>query len=136
MRKMFLMLMATLIASTIGISVMAQTHTFAPGASNRLIEITGRIRDTQGHPVAALKISLRNWFGFDLGSAVTDENGVFDLRNVAPGRYHCNFRPLAENSLGQTVILDVPAHFMHMNLTVNRNPSAMARAQDTIVRLS
>jgi protocatechuate 3,4-dioxygenase beta subunit len=130
MRRLIFMLAATLVASTIGISVMAATHTFAPGVSTGLIEITGRIRDRRGQPVAALKISLRNWFGADLASAVTDENGIFDLRNVMPGRYHCNFRPLAENSHGETVIIDVPAHVLRMNLTVNRNPPAMARAHN------
>jgi carboxypeptidase family protein len=125
MRKLIIMLAATLVASTIGISVMAQTHTFAPGASS-LAEITGRIRDARGNPVAALKISLRNWFGADLTSAVTDDNGVYDLRNVIPGRYYFNFRPLAENSHGQTVIIDVPTHILHMDLTVTRNPPAMA----------
>jgi protocatechuate 3,4-dioxygenase beta subunit len=128
MKKLTIILAATLVASTIGISVMAESHTFAPTVSIRLIDITGKILDTRGHPVAALKISLRNWFGADLASTVTDESGVFDLRNVVPGRYYCNFRPLAENSRGETVILDVPAHILHMNLTANRNPPAMARA--------
>jgi hypothetical protein len=128
MRKFFRMLAATVIASTIGISVMAESHAFVPRMSIGMTEITGTIRDSRGHPVAALKISLRNWFGADLGSAVSDENGVFDLRNVAPGRYYFNFRPLAESSRGETVIIDVPAHLMRMNLTVNRNPPAMARA--------
>ncbi len=129
MRKFIRMLAATLVASMIGISVMAQTHAFAPVT---FTEITGKIRDTHGQPVAALKISLRDWFGTDLACAVTDQNGVYDLRHVIPGRYHFNFRPLAEDSLGETLIIDVPDHFFHMNLTVRRNPSAMARASRII----
>jgi protocatechuate 3,4-dioxygenase beta subunit len=125
MRKFVWMLAATLIASMIGISVMAQSHAFAPVT---FTEITGKVRDTHGRPVVALKISLRNWFGTDLGSAVTDRNGLYDLRKVIPGRYHFNFRPLAEDSLGETVIIDVPGHILRMNLTVRRNPSAMVRA--------
>jgi protocatechuate 3,4-dioxygenase beta subunit len=136
MRKLIFMVAATLVASTIGISVMVATHTFAPGVSTGLIEITGRIRDTRGQPVAALKISLRNWFGADLASAVTDENGVFDLRNVMPGRYHFNFRPLAEDSSGETDIIDVPAHVLRMDLTVNRNPPAMARTHNVLATIA
>lgn len=125
MRKFVRTLAATLVASMVGISVMAATHAFAPV---RFSEVAGRICDTHGRPVAALKISLRNWFGGNLGSAVTDQNGRYDLRDVIPGRYHFNFRPLAEDSLGETVIINVPSHFLHMNLTVTRNPPAMARA--------
>lgn len=125
MIKLIRILAATLIASMIGISVMAQAHAFAPVT---FTEITGNIRDTHGRPVAALKISLRNWFGVDLGTAVTDLNGLYDLHNVIPGRYHFNFRPLAEDSTGETIIIDVPNHLLHMNLTVTRNPSAIACA--------
>src|SRR5579863_4096669 len=121
MRKLTIMFAATLLLWTVAISVLA-AHTFASGVPVGLIEITGRIHDTNGQPVAALKISLRNWFGADIASAVTDVNGVFDMRNVIPGHYHINFRPLGENSRGQTVIIDVPAHLLRMNLTVNRNP--------------
>jgi hypothetical protein len=71
MKKLISMLAATLIASTIGISVMAESHAFAPAMSIGLSEITGRISDQRGNPVAALKISLRNWFGSDLVSAVS-----------------------------------------------------------------
>ena len=128
MRKFTLILAAVLIGSTIGISMVAETASFAPARPARLTEITGTIRDIHGRPVAGLKISLRNWFGTDLASAVTNRKGMFDLRKVIPGRYHINFRPLAEDSPGQTVIMDVPAHKMRMNLTLNRNPSAIARA--------
>ena len=88
-------------------------------------EISGRIRDLHGRPVAALKISLMNWFGADLGSAVSDDQGMFHLQNVAPGSYYVKFRPLAEDSRGETMIIQVPAHPMRMNLTVNRSPPAM-----------
>jgi Carboxypeptidase regulatory-like domain len=88
-------------------------------------EISGRIRDLHGRPVAAVKISLMNWFGADLGSAVSDDKGMFHLQNVAPGSYYVKFRPLAEDSRGETMIIQVPAHPMRMNLTVNRNPPAM-----------
>jgi Carboxypeptidase regulatory-like domain len=136
MRKLVIVLAAVLLVSMIRISVNAGTHAFAVPTAAEMAEITGRIRDINGHAVAGLKISLRNWFGSDLASAVTDENGVFDLRNVRPGRYHCNFRPLGERSRGETVMLDVPAHFLHMNLTVNRNPPALARAESSVARLS
>lgn len=134
MRKLLIMLAAALVASMIAMSVTAATHTFAPLAL-RQIEISGRIRDGRGKPVAALKISLRNWFGVDLASAVTDQNGIYHL-NVAPGRYYVNFRPLAENSRGETIIIDVPAHFLLMNLTVTRNPPAIARANDLAIPLA
>lgn len=96
-------------------------------------EIIGRVRDLKGNPVAGLKISLRNWMGAEIASAVTDERGRYELRDIVAGRYHCNFRPLAEGSDGQTVILDVRAQLMRLNLTVTRNPSPMA-AMDGLVR--
>jgi Carboxypeptidase regulatory-like domain len=123
---MSLLIAATLIAMTVGVSMIAETATFVPAGPINLTEITGRILDIHGQPVAALKISLRDWFGSDLGSAVTDVNGVYDLRKITPGRYHCNFRPLAENSNGETVIIIVPSHSMRLNLTLNRNPPAIA----------
>jgi hypothetical protein len=92
-------------------------------------EISGRIRDLHGRPVAALKISLMNWFGADLGSAVSDDKGIYHLRNVTPGSYYVKFRPLAEDSRGETMIIQVPAHPMRMNLTITRNPSAMASSE-------
>jgi protocatechuate 3,4-dioxygenase beta subunit len=136
MRKSILILAATLVASAIGISVMAAMHPFASGVPSGLIEITGRVRDTNGQPVAALKISLRNWIGADLASAVTDENGAFDLRNIVPGRYYFNFRPLAEDSSGETEIIDVPAHILRMNINGNRNPPAMAQAHNLLAAIA
>ena len=115
-----------------GFSVMAATHTFAQSAPIRLAELKGRIRDTHGRPVAALKISLMNWFGTDFGSAVTDENGVYDIRNITPGRYYVKFRPLAEHSRGQVVVMKIPARTMRMNLTVSRNPPALVRSESAV----
>jgi Carboxypeptidase regulatory-like domain len=129
MRKFTFILAVVLVGSTIGISMVAETASFGPAMPARMTEISGTIRDIHGRPVAALKISLRNWFGTDLASAVTNRKGMFDLREVIPGRYHINFRPLAENSTGQTMIIDVPAHKMRMNLTLTRNPPAIARAR-------
>lgn len=128
MRKFGLIMAVTLMATTIGFSVMAATHTFAQGAPIRFAELRGRIRDTDGRPVAALKISLMNWFGTDLASAVTDENGTYDIRHITPGRYYAKFRPLAEHSRGQVVIIEVPARTVRMNLTVTRNPPALVRS--------
>jgi Carboxypeptidase regulatory-like domain len=109
-----------------GFSIMtvALSDRFTPQL--RGTEISGRIRDMHGRPVAALKISLMNWFGADLGSAVSDDQGIFHIQNVAPGSYYVKFRLLAEDSRGETMIIQVPAHPMRMNLTVTRNPSAMA----------
>jgi hypothetical protein len=128
MRKLFIILAAMLSLSLIRISVTAATQQFTVHQPSELTEITGRISDIHGYAVAGLKISLRNWFGSELASAVSDINGVFHLRQVPPGRYYCNFRPLAESSRGETVILYVPTHSLKMNLTVNRNPPALARA--------
>lgn len=69
-----------------------------------------------------------NWFGEGFGSAVTDDRGSFDIRNVTPGNYYVKFRPLAENSEGQVVTFHMPSHAIHINMIVNRNPSALARA--------
>ena len=132
MKKSSLVVAVTLVILTVGFSIEAATQTHAQGSSTQRTEITGKIRDIHGRPVAALKISLMNWFGADFGSAVTDDQGAFDIHNVAPGSYYVKFRPLAENSPGQVVIIRVPAHAMRMNLTVTRNPPAMARAQSLV----
>ena len=116
---------------TVGVVFEGTIHSNAFGAPARLTELSGTIRDTQGRPVAALKVSLTNWFGEGFGSAVTDDRGSFAIRNVVPGRYYLKFRPLAENSPGQVVIFYVPAHAIHMNMVVNRNPSALARVQSS-----
>ena len=110
----------------VGFSIVLVPHAFALRPSTNLTEITGKIRDIHGKPVAALKISLMNWFGADLGNAVSDDQGVFQIRNVVPGSYYVKFRPLGENSRGETIVIQVPAHPMRMNLTVTRNPPAMA----------
>ena len=104
-------------------------HSTSIGTTIRMADLSGTIRDTQGHPVAALKVSLMNWFGEGFGSAVTDDRGTFDIRHIAPGVYYITFRPLAENSPGQVVIFHVPPHPIHINMIVNRNPSALARAR-------
>jgi protocatechuate 3,4-dioxygenase beta subunit len=131
LRKFGVLAAVALTIMTIGFEFEGTTHStpFRPPA--RLIELSGTIRDTQGRPVAALKVSLMNWFGEGFGSAVTDDQGSFAIRNVAPGSYYVKFRPLAENSPGQVVIFYVPPHATHINMTVNRNPSALARAQSS-----
>jgi hypothetical protein len=121
----------TLTIMTLGFEFEGTTHSTPFGSPARLTELSGTIRDTQGRPVAALKVSLMKWFGEGFGSAVTDDQGSFDIRNVEPGSYYVKFRPLAENSPGQVVIFYVPPHATHMNMTVNRNPSALVRAQSS-----
>jgi hypothetical protein len=116
----------------VGFSMVLVPHAFALRPSASLTEITGRIRDIHGKPVAALKISLMNWFGADLGNAVSDDQGAFHIRNVVPGSYYVKFRPLGENSRGETMVIQVPSHPMRMNLTVTRNPPAIARAERPI----
>jgi protocatechuate 3,4-dioxygenase beta subunit len=132
MKKFGLIPALALLASMIGFSVMAETHTFARVMPIRLAEIEGTIRDTHGRPVAALKISLMNWFGIDLASGVTDEKGTYDIRNITPGRYYVNFRPLAEDSRGQVVMIQIPARKIRMNLTISRNPPALVRSDSAI----
>jgi hypothetical protein len=39
---------------------------------------------------------------------------------------------LGENSRGETMVIQVPSHPMRMNLTVTRNPPAIARAERPI----
>jgi hypothetical protein len=126
-----LLAMAALVLMTVGIAFQGITNSNSFGTSAGLTDLSGTVRDTGGHPVAALKVSLTNWFGEGFGSAVTDERGGFDIRNVAPGNYYVKFRPLAENSQGQVVIFNVPPHAVHINMVVNRNPSALARAQSS-----
>jgi hypothetical protein len=117
----------------VGFSIALVPRAFALRPSTNLTEITGRIRDIHGKPVAALKISLMNWFGADLGNAVSDDQGAFHIQNVAPGSYYVKFRPLGENSRGETMVIQVPAHSMRMNLTVTRNPPAIARAERSLM---
>src|SRR5882762_6448789 len=52
-----------LITMTIGLSFVGTIHSTPFGTPARLIELSGTVRDTQGRPVAALKVSLMNWFG-------------------------------------------------------------------------
>ncbi len=118
---------------TLGIAVQLATQGFILSAPKGGTEIIGRIRDMHGRPVAALKISLMNWFGVDFGSAVSDDKGVFHIDNVTPGSYYVKFRPLAENSRGETIVIKVPAHSMRMNLTVTRNPPAIVSAEHPAV---
>ena len=132
LKKVSLLAAVALTIMTIGLSFHGTTHSTPFGSSARRIELSGTVRDTQGRPVAALKVSLMNWFGESFGSAVTDDQGSFDIPNVAPGSYYARFRPLAENSPGQVVIIYVPPRAVHMHMTVNRNPSALAYAQSLV----
>lgn len=131
LKKFTAMVTVVLTVVTVGLAFEGTTHSSRFGTPVRLTELSGTIRDTQGRPVAALKVSLMNWFGAGFGSAVTDDRGSFEILNIAPGRYYLKFRPLAENSPGQVVVFYVPPHAIHMNMVVNRNPSALARAQSS-----
>lgn len=131
LKKVRLLAVSALAMLTIGSAFQGLTHSTSLAMSTRLSDLSGTIRDTGGRPVAALKVSLTNWFGQGFGSAVTDDRGSFDIRNVTPGVYYVKFRPLAENSPGQVVIFRVPSHAIHINMVVNRNPSALARAHES-----
>jgi len=113
----------------LGLPVQLATQGYLLRTRTGGTEIIGRIRDMHGQPVAALKISLMNWFGVDFGSAVSDDKGIFHIENVTPGSYYVKFRPLAENSRGETMVIKVPPHSMRMNLTVTRNPPAMVSVE-------
>src|ERR1700722_6459134 len=91
LKKFTAMVTAVLTLLTVGFAFEGTTHSNPFGTPARLTELSGTIRDTQGLPRAALKVSLKNWFGEAFGSAVTDDRGSFDIRNVTPGRYYLEF---------------------------------------------
>jgi Carboxypeptidase regulatory-like domain len=110
----------------VAFTVLATVHPVA--ASIPTGEVEGVARDIHGQPVESLKISLTNWFGDVSASAVTDAHGRYQIDNVAPGKYYMRIRPLGEAVRGQLIVIDVPPHHLHLNLSLLRNFQALAFA--------
>ncbi len=84
MKKSALGLGVAMVLLTAGLALEAVRQRSALRAPIQGAEITGKIRDMHGRPVAALKISPTKWFGADFGSAVSDDKGAFRFQNVVP----------------------------------------------------
>jgi Carboxypeptidase regulatory-like domain len=129
MKKLSPISIASLTIIAAALTMLATVHPAM--APERLVEIRGAVRDLHGQPVASIKISLMNWFGEVAASAVTDDNGTYQIENVAPRKYYVRIRPLAIAGRGQLVVITVPAHRMRMNMTLTRNIPAIASAERT-----
>ena len=121
-------------AFSLALIIGSAARSSANATPPRPIEIHGIVRDRLGQPVAGLKLSFTDWFGAISGSAVTDLQGRFDIRGMAPGHYYLRLRPLGYASRGEIHEVNLPPHAVLLNLTLTRNVSAIARATRTMPR--
>ena len=76
-------------------------------ATGRLLHITGTVTDSQGRAGTRISGSLsqRSKLGTNVNSYgfSTDQDGRFQMRNVAPGTYRLNVRQMRQNGPGMVI---------------------------------
>ena len=71
-----------------GMATVLYLGAASAGAQLQHSVVSGRVLAADGSPVARAEVALRDTRGQTIAGAVSDEEGRFRLRGVAPGDYH------------------------------------------------
>ena len=99
--------MKKLLIAAVGMIVMAI------GQSVFAAEILGKVADSQGTPITHVAVAVRDSAGRTVGSMFTNDNGVFEFKDLIPGDYRIQLRPLTGGVLGRIV----PVHLLATGMT-------------------
>jgi hypothetical protein len=91
----------------------------AAATSASSADIVGRVANDAGAPAAEVQVSVLNSSGASAGSATSDAEGVYEIRDLKPGTYTLVLK-------GQSVMSYLPKEGLTVNWGLSRNGSPLA----------
>lgn len=92
------------------------------------VYVGGTVADANGAPVAGVELELLDSSGRVAGTAITGDNGGYELPCVPAGRYHLRLDPASTGVQGDTVAAPVGADGLVVNWTVDKDKPPLAAA--------
>jgi carboxypeptidase family protein len=109
--------------------------------SAQAVEILGRVTTARGQAIGSIRVTVTDKAGAVISTSITNADGAYDIKGVAPGRYEIKLLPLTGGSLGGLSNVRVGPHGSKLDvIIIEHTPgivlrnSAQRNAQ--LVRLS
>jgi len=94
--------------------------------------IVGTVVDTQGKPVAGVKIVAQDTSGKVIAETVADAEGRYQLEELLAGQYNLTLDPVNTSFLGETVVVNLAEEGLTVNWIVSNSTNAVAFASSGI----
>jgi len=101
------------------VSILPKADFLAGNAAMSLghgIELTGRVVDSEGKPVADASITRNHEWRNPAAALTTDTNGQFKIANLKPGQMYLTFQ--AKGLAGQTRLLTLSNHIAELKIAM------------------
>jgi Carboxypeptidase regulatory-like domain len=81
-------------------------------------EILGRVTTARGQAIVSIRVMVTDQAGRVISSSITNADGAYDVKGVAPGRYAIKLLPLTGGTLGGLSNVRVGPHGSKVDLIV------------------
>ena len=98
------------------------------GSSAICADVSGVVTDSQGHPVAGLKIAVQGPGGKIVNQAITDSSGHYAISGLPPDTYDYVLEPLGKGFKGGNAVAYLDSKGLTINWKVSRAGDAVALA--------
>jgi hypothetical protein len=96
--------------------------------SAQAVEILGRVTTARGQAIVSIRVMVTDKAGSVISSSITNADGAYEIKGVAPGRYEIELLPLTGGSLGSISNVRVGPHGSKVDLIViERTPGFVLR---------
>jgi hypothetical protein len=96
--------------------------------SAQAVEILGRVTTARGQAIGSIRVTVSDKAGAVISSSITNADGAYDIKGVAPGRYEIELLPLTGGSLGGLSNVRVGPHGSKVDLIlIERSPGFVLR---------
>jgi carboxypeptidase family protein len=96
--------------------------------SAQAAEILGRVTTARGQAIVSIRVMVTDKAGTVISSSITNANGAYEIKGVAPGRYEIELLPLTGGSLGGLSDVRVGPHGSKVDLIIiERTPGFVLR---------
>jgi hypothetical protein len=112
MKRLFLLTAAILV---LGMTPSAQA-----------VEILGRVTTARGQAIVSIMVKVTDKAGTVISSSITNANGAYEIKGVAPGRYEIELLPLTGGSLGELSDVRVGPHGSKVDVIITERTPGFA----------
>lgn len=89
-------------------------------------EILGRVTTARGQAIVSIRVTVTDEAGRVISSSITNANGAYEIKGVAPGRYKIELLPLTGGSLGQLSNVRVGPHGSKVDVIITERTPGYA----------
>jgi len=83
-------------------------------------EILGRVTTALGQAIVSIRVMVTDEAGRVISSSITNADGAYEIKGVAPGRYKIDLLPLTGGSLGRLSNVRVGPHGSKVDLIIRQ----------------